>query len=62
MEQVLCGADAQSGRDGQAHPAVRKEREGWIKCVSDNEKYAPFDVPMEDIVSVALVNGSISLE
>ena len=38
------------------------EREGWIKCVSDNEKYAPFDVPMEDIVSVALVNGSISLE
>ena len=38
------------------------EREGWIKCVSDNTKYAPFDVPMEDIVSVALVNGSISLE
>lgn len=38
------------------------EREGWIKCVSDNVKYAPFDVPMDDIVSVALVNGSISLE
>ena len=38
------------------------EKEGWIKCVSDNEKYAPFDVPMEDVVSVALVNGSISLE
>lgn len=38
------------------------EKEGWIKCVSDNTKYAPFDVPMEDIVSVALVNGSISLE
>ena len=38
------------------------EREGWIKCVSENVKYAPFDVPMEDIVSVALVNGSISLE
>ena len=37
-------------------------REGWISCVSDNPKYAPFDVPMEDIVSVALVNGSISLE
>lgn len=38
------------------------EKEGWIKCVSDNTKYAPFDVPMQDIVSVALVNGSISLE
>lgn len=38
------------------------ERDGWIKCVSENVKYAPFDVPMEDIVSVALVNGSISLE
>ena len=38
------------------------EKEGWIKCVSDNPKYAPFDVPMEDVVSVALVNGSISLE
>ena len=38
------------------------ENEGWIKCVSDNPKYAPFDVPLEDIVSVALVNGSISLE
>lgn len=38
------------------------EKEGWIKCVSENSKYAPFDVPMDDIVSVALVNGSISLE
>ena len=38
------------------------EKEGYIKCVSDNARYAPFDVPMEDIVSVALVNGSISLE
>lgn len=38
------------------------EKEGWIRCVSDNAKYAPFDVPMEDIVSVALVNGSISVE
>lgn len=38
------------------------EKEGYIKCVSENEKYAPFDVPMEDIVSVALVKGSISLE
>ena len=38
------------------------EKEGWIKCVSDNTKYAPFDVPMDDIVSIALVNGSISVE
>ena len=38
------------------------EKDGWIRCVSDNAKYAPFDVPMEDIVSVALVNGSISVE
>ena len=38
------------------------EKDGWIKCVSDNTKYAPFDVPMDDIVSVALVNGSISVE
>lgn len=38
------------------------DKEGCIKCVSDNTKYAPFDVPMSDVVSVALVNGSISLE
>ena len=38
------------------------EKDRCIKCVSDNPKYAPFDVPMDDIVSVALVNGSISLE
>lgn len=38
------------------------DKKGWIRCVSDNVNYAPFDVPMEDIVSVALVNGSISLE
>lgn len=38
------------------------ESEDCIKCVSDNEKYAPFDVPKSDIVALALVNGSISLE
>ena len=38
------------------------DKDGWIKCVSDNPDYAPFDVPLDDIVSVALVNGSISLE
>lgn len=34
----------------------------WITCVSDNPKYAPFDVPKEDIVSIALVNGAITLD
>lgn len=38
------------------------EREGYIKCVSDNEKYAPFDVPMQDIIQIALVNGAITLD
>ena len=38
------------------------ENEDCVKCVSDNTKYAPFDVPKSDIVSLALVNGSISLE
>ncbi len=38
------------------------ESEDCIKCVSDNERYAPFDVPKSDIVALALVNGSISLE
>jgi len=38
------------------------ENNDCIKCVSDNEKYAPFDVPKSDIVALALVNGSISLE
>lgn len=40
----------------------QSEREGWITCVSENPKYAPFDVPKEDIVSIALVNGAITLE
>lgn len=34
----------------------------WITCVSDNPAYAPFDVPKEDIVSIALVNGAITLD
>ena len=38
------------------------EKEGYIKCVSDNERYAPFDVPTEDIVQIALVNGAITLD
>ena len=38
------------------------EMDGCIKCVSDNPKYAPFDVPKEDVMSIALVNGAITLE
>ena len=36
--------------------------DNYIKCVSDNPKYAPFNVPKEDIVSIALVNGAITLD
>ena len=38
------------------------DKDGFVKCVSDNVNYAPFDVPLDDIVSVALVNGAITLE
>lgn len=38
------------------------DRQECIKCVSDNPKYAPFDVPKDDIVAIALVNGAITLE
>ena len=38
------------------------QKEDCILCVSENEKYAPFDVPKEDITGVALVRGSISIE
>lgn len=38
------------------------ENEGTITCVSYNEEYPPFEIPKEDIVEIALVNGSISLE
>lgn len=38
------------------------QKDGYIQCVSDNPRYAPFDVPMDDIVSIALVNGAITLD
>lgn len=38
------------------------DKDGCIKCVSDNPKYEPFDVPTDDIVQIALVNGAITLE
>jgi SOS-response transcriptional repressor LexA len=38
------------------------ENEASIKCVSDNPKYPPFDMPKDDLLSVALVNGAITLD
>lgn len=38
------------------------EKEDCITCVSENPKYAPFEVPKSDIYGVSLVCGSISLE
>lgn len=38
------------------------EDDSFITCVSDNPKYAPFQVPKADIVSIALVNGAITLD
>lgn len=38
------------------------EKDGYIKCVSDNARYAPFDVPTQDIIQMALVNGAITLD
>lgn len=38
------------------------EKDGYIKCVSDNVEYAPFDVPVSDIIQIALVNGAITLD
>lgn len=34
----------------------------YVLCVSENKKYGAFEVPKSDIISLALVNGSISLE
>lgn len=38
------------------------EKEGYITLVSDNTNYPPFQVPVSDIASIALVNGAIILE
>lgn len=38
------------------------EDDDWITCVSDNPRYAPFNVPKSDIVSIALVNGAVTLD
>lgn len=38
------------------------EKKGYITLVSDNPKYAPFQVPVSDISSIALVNGAVTIE
>lgn len=38
------------------------EKEGFLLLVSDNEKYKPFDIPIEDIYSLSIVIGVIRLE
>ena len=43
----------------RVHPG---EKEGYITLVSDNAKYAPFQVPISDISAIALVNGAVTLE
>ena len=40
----------------------KSESENCIKCVSVNEDYAPFDLPLESIYSLALVVGMIRVE
>lgn len=40
----------------------QSSKEGCILLVSDNEKYAPFDVPLSDIQAIALVIGVIRVE
>lgn len=38
------------------------DKEGYIKAVSDNTNYPPFEVPESDILGIALVVGVIRLE
>ncbi len=40
----------------------KSDREGHIRCVSENRSYAPFDLPLGDIHALAIVLGFIRLE
>lgn len=40
----------------------KSEKEGYIKAVSDNKEYPPFDIPVDEIAGIALVCGVIRLE
>ena len=41
------------------HPS---KNNNCITCVSDNEKYPPFDIPKEEIRNIAIVSGCIRLD
>ena len=55
---VIC-SQSQGTMVKRVYPS---ESETQIKCVSDNPNYPPFDMPKEDLLSVALVNGAITLD
>lgn len=38
------------------------ERKGYIRAVSDNTSYPPFEIPEEDITGIALVVGVVRME
>lgn len=38
------------------------DNDGFVKAVSDNDKYPPFDIPKDEIFGLALVLGAIKLE
>ena len=40
----------------------KSDKEGFVICKSDNEQYEPFEIPMPDIRTIALVVGVIRLE
>lgn len=40
----------------------KSDKEGFVICKSDNEQYEPFEIPMSDIRTIALVVGVIRLE
>ena len=40
----------------------KSDKEGFVICKSDNEKYEPFEIPLSDIRTIALVVGVIRLE
>lgn len=40
----------------------KSERKGYLTAISDNNGYPPFDIPIDEIMGIALVVGVIRLE
>lgn len=40
----------------------QSDKDNYIKLVSDNPNYAPFDIPEDEISDIALVMGAVTLE